>query len=97
MDAYNEIGTFPTNLPSSECKYFKGPIRMHYRPRSFIPVICYSAWTYFTIPFVINVLNSVFGTGLMGISAGLLILGISKLFQINMFEIVTFIFIVTLL
>jgi hypothetical protein len=80
MDAYNENGVFPSSLPS---KYFEGPIRCHYRPRSFIPMVIYLVWTYFTIPLVTAGLKSIFGTGIMGIFGGLLVLGISKLLSVS--------------
>jgi len=79
MDDYNENGVFPSSLTSAESKYFKSPIRCHYRPRSFIPMVLYLVWTYCAIPLVIAGLKSVFGTGIMSIFAGLLVLVLSKL------------------
>ena len=86
MDSYNENGVFPsslTSLTSAGSKYFKSPIRCHYRPRSFIPMVLYLVWTYCAIPLVIAGLKSVFGTGIMSIVAGLLVLVISKLLFIS--------------
>jgi len=86
MDAYNGSGVFPNTFPG-ESKYFKGPIRTHHRPRSFLPIVFYTIWTYFTIPLVLEVLKSVFGTGFMGIAAGFLILGITASFIYKLIDI----------
>lgn len=90
MDSYNENGVFPsslTSLTSAGSKYFKSPIRCHYRPRSFIPMVLYLVWTYCAIPLVIAGLKSVFGTGIMSIVAGLLVLVITASFIYKLVDI----------
>ena len=77
MDSYNAHGVFPTSLPSGSGKYFKGPVRCHYKPRSVYPALCYGIWVYFTFPWLLDMLK-VFGTGATSFLAGLAILGISK-------------------
>lgn len=77
MEAYKEDGMFPASPPAGSEKYFKGPIRCHYKPRSVAPSLVYAAWVYFTWPLIFNTLKVAFGTGLMGLTVGLAIFGIS--------------------
>lgn len=78
IDAYNENGVFPTSIPIGSEKYFEGPIRSHFKPRSTAPALCYAAWTYFTWPMILRLLSTTFGTGLTSLLAGFAVMAISK-------------------
>lgn len=79
MDGYKEDGVFPNTVPEKKSMHFKGPIRCHHRARSFLPLVIYLLWAYFTLPSVLKVLNIAFGAGFVSVLAGAAIFGISNL------------------
>lgn len=76
MDLYNEKGVFPT---SSDMK--TNPVRCHYRPRSFMPLVIYLIWAYLTLPLLFSTILSAFGTGVMSFLGGTAVIVLSMLFK----------------
>ena len=65
MDAYQNDGAFPQW--ASQGKYFRGPVRSHYRPRSTLPALFFGFWYYFSMPYIGNILVTKLGTwGIVG-------------------------------
>lgn len=76
IDAYEENGVFPTTIGDNGES--NKPIRCHYRPRSFVPALCFGVWSCFCLPLMFNSLKWFLGSGLMSFVAALLIFGMSK-------------------
>lgn len=78
MEEYEQNGVFPTSLTENDGNYFNGPIRCHYRPRSFWPFLLFCLWTCVCLPVLFNGLKWILGTGVISLLAGICILGIGK-------------------
>lgn len=81
MDSYEKYGTFPISMLSgTEGGSINESIRCHHRPRSIFPLLCFSIWTYFSLPLMYSTTKWLLGDGVTSIIAGLFIFGISNNF-----------------
>ncbi|EFX76870.1 1-acyl-sn-glycerol-3-phosphate acyltransferase gamma-like [Daphnia pulex] len=87
MDAYEKNGVFPTSLAEEDSKYFKGPIRCHYRPRSALPFLLFCLWTSFCLPLMFNSVKCLLGTGFSSLLAIVFIIGITASFIYKLIDI----------
>jgi len=85
MDAYQNDGAFPQW--ASQGKYFRGPVRSHYRPRSTLPALFFGFWYYFSMPYIGNILVTKLGT--WGIVGAFVIFTTVVLFMMKLIEITT--------
>lgn len=87
MDAYEKNGVFPTALAAEDAKYFNGPIRCHYRPRSALPFLLFCLWSSFCLPFMFNSVKWFLGTGFTSLMAVVFIFAISASFIYKLIDI----------
>lgn len=82
MDSYNERGAFPTSIETRALggNDNENPVRCHYRPRSFMPVVLYLIWAYLTLPLLFSTVQTVFGTGLMSLVGIVAVIALSMFF-----------------
>lgn len=77
MDSYAKNGMFPNGMLDNENWESNEKIRCHYRPRSILPLLLFSLWTYLCLPQIFNLLKCLMGTGPMTLAAGFVIFGLS--------------------
>ncbi|XP_059351015.1 1-acyl-sn-glycerol-3-phosphate acyltransferase gamma-like [Daphnia carinata] len=87
MDTYEKNGVFPTTLAAEDAKYFNGPIRCHYRPRSILPFLLFCLWSSFCLPFMFHSVKWLLGTGFTSLMAVVFIFAISASFIYKLIDI----------